>query len=211
LHYTIYQIVNKTNGKVYIGKHVTDDLNDGYMGSGKLIKRAIKKHGSANFFKTIIAVYDNELLMNAAEKFMVAVDPDTSYNICPGGQGGFGYINENILTTEHRRLGQQKSQIAIKKRLDSNNEFRIKMANMGTKSISHYNNDVRLGIKPKPKRFLGKQHTKETKQKMSTSASGRTGIKSSQFGTYWITNGIESKKLKASENIPDGWYKGRVM
>ena len=33
----------------------------------------------------------------------------------------------------------------------------------------------------------------------------------SQFGTMWITNGEENKKLKLKSDIPEGWYKGRKM
>ena len=33
-----------TNGKQYVGMHVAYNINDGYMGSGKVIKRAIEKH-----------------------------------------------------------------------------------------------------------------------------------------------------------------------
>ena len=41
----IYIITNIVNGKIYIGKHSTDDLNDGYLGSGKKLRLAKNKYG----------------------------------------------------------------------------------------------------------------------------------------------------------------------
>jgi GIY-YIG catalytic domain len=96
LYYTIYKVTNKVNGKHYIGKHQTKDLDDSYMGSGKYLKHAIKKHGLENFTKEILFMFDTEAEMNAKEKELVIVSEST-YNLCEGGKGGFGYINKNGL------------------------------------------------------------------------------------------------------------------
>lgn len=64
LKFTVYKITNLVNGKTYIGKHATRDINDGYMGSGKLIKAAIRKHGIENFAKEILRECDSEDEMN---------------------------------------------------------------------------------------------------------------------------------------------------
>jgi group I intron endonuclease len=93
MYYTIYKTTCLLNGKFYIGKHQTKNLNDGYIGSGKWLTRAIKKHGIDNFVTEILAVYNTRHKMNLAEQILVVLDPEISYNLCPGGFGGFDHVN----------------------------------------------------------------------------------------------------------------------
>lgn len=48
----VYCVENLVNGKVYVGKHSTSNMNDGYVGSSVLLHRAIKKYGSKIFVVT---------------------------------------------------------------------------------------------------------------------------------------------------------------
>lgn len=60
--------------------------------------------------------------------------------------------------------------------------------------------------------FKGKTHTAETKRVISEKNSVyQKGQGNSQFGSFWITNGVESKKWRDSENIPCGWSRGRKV
>jgi hypothetical protein len=105
MYYTIYKTTCLINGKFYIGKHQTKNLDDGYFGSGKVLLWAIKKYGMINFTTEIIAVYDTEQQMNLAEQILVVLDSEISYNLCKGGQGGFGYINNHGKKSEWSKSG----------------------------------------------------------------------------------------------------------
>jgi hypothetical protein len=91
MFYTIYLTTNKINGKKYIGKHVTDNLQDSYLGSGLAINSAFKKYGRENFQKQILYILDSEEEMNLKEAELVTLDIVQSteyYNCAIGGHGG---------------------------------------------------------------------------------------------------------------------------
>lgn len=87
-YYYVYKIVNMVNGKEYIGFHSTNDLDDGYMGSGKLLKLAVEKYGIDSFKKEIIQMFDNKEDAEQLERQLVNedyVNREDTYNISLGG------------------------------------------------------------------------------------------------------------------------------
>ncbi len=62
----VYIWINKINGKKYIGLHV-GEINDGYTGSGKYFKRAMKKYGIENFERKIL-YYEYNSIKNLYQK-----------------------------------------------------------------------------------------------------------------------------------------------
>lgn len=96
--YCVYKITNKVNQKIYVGFHKTDNLQDGYMGSGKLIKRAIEKYGIENFEKEILKIFDSQKEAEEYEAQIVDRDftlKEDTYNIAIGGNVRIMYGKNN--------------------------------------------------------------------------------------------------------------------
>ena len=91
-YYTVYKITNLLNNMEYIGFHSTDNLDDNYMGSGVLIRRAIAKYGIENFKKEILKVFNNQQDAEALERELVNpeyIAKNNTYNISLGGNVTF--------------------------------------------------------------------------------------------------------------------------
>jgi hypothetical protein len=76
----------------YIGVHSGHGIDDGYLGSGKAINAAIKKHGRENFRKEILEVCSSRDDADKAEQRIVnhdIINDLNSYNLILGGRGIF--------------------------------------------------------------------------------------------------------------------------
>jgi group I intron endonuclease len=104
----IYETINTINGKRYIGKDKFNDPN--YLGSGRILNKAIKKYGRENFIKVIIEHCSSEEELNERERYWInitnAQKSQKYYNIGEGGLGG-----DNITHNPNRQSFIEKMTI----------------------------------------------------------------------------------------------------
>ena len=83
-----YKITNNLNNHFYYGIHSTNDLEDGYMGSGTRLNYAYKKYGIENFTKEILKFFDTREECAEYEAEMVTeelIHSKECYNVVGGG------------------------------------------------------------------------------------------------------------------------------
>ncbi len=250
-HY-FYKITNNLNGHFYYGVHNTDNLNDGYMGSGRRLHYAYKKYGSENFTKDILKYFNSSKEAFEYEAEVVNEDlikDDNCYNI---KQGGDGWQTIGLITVKDKDgncfdvqkddprylsgelVGVTKGYSPYRNKITG--EIKYFNINEVDKNIYEGITKNRLFVKDKynntyfiynddPRYLSGelvnfwcnKKHKESTKEKMRLTHKmnkHQQGEKNSQYGTCWIYNDKESKKIKKEElefYINNGWNKGRKM
>lgn len=128
--------INLINNKKYIGRDFYNDPT--YLGSGKTLKKAIKKYGKDNFKKIILEKCNTHDQLNEKEKYYIdlydAIDSDDFYNLVEGGRGGFilNHCNEELKLKTYEKIKNSK----IGKKLTKEHILNIK------KGLNSYiNND----------------------------------------------------------------------
>lgn len=228
----IYLTTNSVNGKKYIGQKTSNKfLGEAYLGSGKLLQRAVNKYGKENFIVKLLEVCESKEALNEAEKYWIQkFNADKSsdfYNISKGGDGGNTYQN-----LSEEQLIQIKQKISDKmKGIPKSETHREKH-----KGINNVN---KPGVKRNP------EHVEKMRQTLKEGyASGRlknprTGIKASEElrnklsknhadvsgkknpmygksaikGKVYINNGVEQRLIPKSDVekfINSGWIRGRL-
>lgn len=209
-YHLVYKTTNTINGKYYIGQHKTNVKEDGYLGSGKRLKKAIKKYGKENFHREILYECRSAKEMNIIEKILVVPDAETNYNLCFGGvTGGTDLINSTpeLIAKRDLKINKQKGRKAANA-LGANLKGSAKHQHLVKTDETYRQNWISRSKKNNARPFLGKKHSEESKALIGIANSkNHSGSKNSQFGTMWINNGIECIK---SRTILDGWNRGRL-
>jgi hypothetical protein len=227
MFYIVYQITNLINNKIYIGRHVAVEINDGYMGSGKALQSAYNKYGVDNFKKEILFIFDNFEDMNNKEAELVTWNfclREDTYNIAIGGFGGFEHINNAGLNGSGFKnfANLAKAHQILKEKYGENWHKIILCTNGSKKGIpifkEKYANDPKFAARILAGNLKGRTTALTDKAKAKRKATlanikHQQGERNSQYGTCWVTNGAETKKIKREELdsfITLGYYKGRI-
>lgn len=207
IHY-IYKTTCNITGRWYIGMHSTYNLNDGYMGSGLILRRSIRKYGVDNHTKEILEYVDSREKLVLREIEIIneeLISNEFCMNLKRGGEGGFSSEDHKLRCT-----------------IAGNDKLRDLLIDIDYKEkhclrLNEANKKARLDGKiiniQKNYSWSGKNHSEETKELMSEKKKGvGIGETNSQYGTSWITKDGFNKKIKKEEIIiwlNEGWVKGR--
>ena len=173
----IYKTTNLLNGKSYVGQQSTND--EMYLGSGKILKLAIKKYGVENFKKEIIEECLTREELNKREIYWIKkLNP--VYNIHEGGYGGY---NKFAVGANKKKKGKTWEEIYSPEGLET----------MRSIERSGKNNS-----------FYGKTHTEENKKLNAEQARKmHTGSKRSEASKLRSSIALKnSKKHKEAMNDP---------
>lgn len=211
----IYKTTNNISGKFYIGMHSTDNLDDGYLGSGTRLRYSVRKYGKENHTREILEFCDSKEELQKRETEIVneqLLKNKDCMNLTLGGGGGFWHVDpsennrkrwnseERIKLLENARnnlvLGRKKF-----KELMENEEYRKSFLEIA----------LRNGLGNKSK--LGQKDSIKTKKLKSK---GQKGNKNSQFGKVWIYSHTEKRNMKVAKEqltnyLEKGWIKGRKI
>jgi hypothetical protein len=201
IHY-IYKTTCNVTKRYYIGMHSTTNLEDGYLGSGKRLRYSIRKYGKENHTKEILEflLTREELVIRESEIVnKILISDKFCMNLKEGGFGGF--------TKEDWEKGQLASSLHMKEKW-KDPEYRDNMIRVRQEGVKRLHREGKV----KYNTFKGKKHTPESIEKMKESKKNQgKGINNSQYGTCWITNEIQNKKIHKGDLIPEGWRLGRKM
>jgi hypothetical protein len=172
-HHIIYRTTNLLNNRYYIGMHSTENIDDGYLGSGRRIKAEIKKYGKENFVRDVLEILPSREALKLREAEIVNVvllEDKLCLNLKDGGEGGFDHLNSG--DEKHKARSAKAGHLggeAFAKRLASDASFAESFSVVQSARMSKQHADGKI----KYDTFTGRKHSEETKQKMREAKQAR--------------------------------------
>jgi hypothetical protein len=203
----LYRVINVENEKYYIGVHSTDNLDDGYLGSGTRLKKSIQYHGRKSHEREILEFFGTREDAYNRESEVVNENLLKDPKCLNLSLGGIGLAKE-----EYARLFGKIGNENFRKRLKDEEEFRNNFVEKCKESNSNNLRGFCKNPKDYAKSFEGHSHTDEVKKSIGKKNSlHQEGEKNSQFGTLWVNKEGANKKIRKEEKnkyLEEGWSLG---
>ena len=211
-HY-IYKIT-RVDGKYYIGMHSTDDLDDGYFGSGQRLWHSINYHGKDKHTKEILEFLPSRKELKTRERELVNEetlrDPGCM-NLAIGGGGPGDYTLASKEKMKAAWTGCRKKQQADRMRKVTENRFKDYWETHQTpEERLKQKREVEGWVPPDRSAIAKKQWDKindraSVKNTMSAASKGKVPI---------INEDGEIKRVKLEDIQPyldSGWIRGMTL
>lgn len=158
MFHIVYKTTNKVNNKIYIGVHSSQSLDDAYLGSGVLLKKAIQKYGKRSFIRETLFIFSTPEEAYLKENEIVDLEfisrPDT-YNVSLGGKNSGNQFTKGTILVEDpngnrfRVSNKDPRYLAGELKHLGSRQGLIRMVHMSGESksfeIEHYEDMINLG------------------------------------------------------------------
>ena len=211
-YHFIYKTTNIKNGKFYIGMHSTNNLEDGYLGSGKRLKNSIRYYGKGNHIREILEFLLDRTSLKDREREIInekLLGDPLCINLMEGGEGGGGFIYQN---KNKRKEIARKGQSGFIRRCNNDPEFKKKLLAEASLNLKKRHDNGEYS-NFNYANFKDKKHREETKKKIGNANSiKQSGKNNSQYGKYWVHKNSEVLRIHSidlEKYLILGWKKGK--
>lgn len=221
----IYMTTNLINNRKYIGQKKSEVfLGNKYLGSGIILRQAVRAYGKENFQVVLIEECDTKEELDEKEKYYIelynAAYSDEFYNIALGGQS-----QAHVHSEEEKKKISEKQ---IGKKLSDETKQRISLS-LKEHYLEHpacaISEEQKLKISEKMKgravddevrmkiseSHIGVPLSDHHKQRISENHADVSGSNNPAYGRIWVNNGIIAKFIKPEDYeifVENGFVKG---
>lgn len=216
MYHYIYKITilcGTNKGRYYIGKHTTDNLDDGYAGSGLVVLRHYKKYGKiegVTFKKEILEFNESESLNTKREREIIADKWDTDENCLNLRNGGDGMgkgvlageknpmfgkpitdIHRRRLIESHKGIPSSKKGVPVSEEQKRKQSIAMMGKLAGEKHPNWGKHPSKESLEKMKRSHLGQVISAETRKKMQLACPHRNEVmqfsKTGEYLRTWIS------------------------
>ena len=203
-YHFIYKTTNLINNKYYIGMHSTDNLDDGYIGSGSRLWRSIQYYGKENFKVEILEFLNDRTSLKTREREIVneeAIKDPMCMNLALGGgyQWPLSQTKKSKLTRIEAIKNYWNSSVGLADKNKRSKRMKI--------YFSDANNRKRLSTQQKIYRQSRTPEQKEFYSNLMKSVWGKGTIlnieQSQRVKDSWLRDEVRLNRAKGIQNVYD--------